>query len=228
MIENRSEDAALSQLRTYLATAELAFGSRLPPERQLSRELQVPRQVLRKALAVLEQEGQIWRQVGKGTFLGTRPLESNADVAAIVRRTNPSEVMRTRLLIEPELAAEAALRATPDHISEMRVCLRRARASTNWRQYENWDNRLHHAIAKATQNELLLALLDTINLVRRMVTWGRLRRNPEGPPSNHHSFAEHEAVVDAIEDRDQERARRYMRFHLEHVERILLSPRASE
>jgi DNA-binding FadR family transcriptional regulator len=221
-VPNQAHEAALAQLRSYLARAELSYGSRLPPERELCEMLRIPRQHLRKALAVLEQERQLWRHVGKGTFIGTRPLDTHADVAAIVRRTNPSEVMRTRLLLEPEVAAEAALRGTAAHISEMRVCLERARASTSWRQYETWDNRLHHVIAQATQNELLLALLDTLNCVRRTVTWGRLRRTEAGPPPDHHSFAEHEAVVDAIEDRDVEGARERMRIHLEHVERILL------
>ena len=50
-------DAALTQLRAFLASAGLPFNSRLPPERELSETLGVARPVLRKALAVLEQEG---------------------------------------------------------------------------------------------------------------------------------------------------------------------------
>src|SRR3546814_11390278 len=84
----------------------------------------------------------------------------------------------------------------------MRACLKKSRAATNGRQYENWDNRLHRVIAESTQNNLLLALLDTLNAVRRAVAWGRLRANKVKPDPDHHSFAEHEALVDAIEDRD--------------------------
>src|SRR5918993_637939 len=79
------------------------------------------------------------------------------------------------------------------------------------RQYEAWDNRLHRVIGEAAQNVLLLALLDTLNAVRRTVTWGRLRANRERPAPDHHSFGEHEAIVAAIEDRDRARAREAMR-----------------
>jgi DNA-binding FadR family transcriptional regulator len=220
-----AETGTLAQLRAYIAATEQAGGGRLPPERQLSRRFGVSRAELRKALAVLEADGLLWRHVGKGTFLGSRPLDGVADIAAITRRTNPAEVMKTRLLLEPEIARLAALSATPELLAEMRICLRRSREAGSWRQYEGWDNRLHRLIAEATQNNLLLALLDTLNAVRRAVAWGRLRANPVKPDPDHHSFAEHEAIVEAIADRDMARAAAAMRRHLESVERNLLKAR---
>ena len=219
---NADEAAALAQLRAYLARAELPADSRLPPERTLSQTFGVSRAELRKALSVLEAEGQLWRHVGKGTFLGSRPLDTLADIAAITRRTNPAEVMKTRLLLEPEVARLAALNATPEQIAEMRTCLKKSREAGSWRQYEGWDNRLHRVIAEATQNNLLLSLLDTLNAVRRTVAWGRLRVNPVKPDADHHSFAEHDGIVEAIANRDMSRAAAVMRRHLESVERNLL------
>ena len=135
--------------------------------------------------------------------------------------------MRTRLLLEPEVAAQAAVSATPAQIQEMRNCIERSRSTESWRQYESWDSRLHRLVAEATHNELLLALLDTLNAVRRTVTWGRLRPDRASPPPDHHSFTEHEEIVAAIEDRDVQRARDTMRRHLEQVERKLLRPQSS-
>jgi DNA-binding FadR family transcriptional regulator len=223
VVESPTEDrATLSQLRAYLARNNLPADGRLPPERMLSEALGVTRAELRKALAVLETEGLLWRHVGKGTFLGNRPLDNLSDVAAITRRTNPAEVMRTRLLLEPEVARLAALNATPEQISEMQTCLKKSREAVSWRQYEVWDNRLHRTIAEATQNNLLLSLLDTLNAVRRTVTWGRLRADPVKPSPDHHSFAEHDAIVAAIAERDMTRAAAGMRQHLQTVERNLM------
>lgn len=227
-IHKIEEEGALTQLRAYLAQAELMEDARLPPERQLCQALGISRAELRKALAQLEAEGQLWRHVGKGTFVGSRPIDTFADLAAITKRTNPAEVMRTRLLIEPVVARLAALSATSEQIAEMRLCLRKSRAAPSWRQYENWDNRLHRVIAESTQNTLLLALLDTLNAVRRAVAWGRLRHNKVKPDPDHHSFAEHDALVDAIEDRDMDRAAKAMRRHLETVERNLLRALADD
>lgn len=215
----------VARLRAYIEGSQLTVDSRLPPERELSRALGVSRAGLRQALAVLESEGQIWRHVGKGTFIGTRPIATVSDIDAMVRRTNPAEVMRTRMLIEPEVARLAALNATPAQIAEMRACMARSRAAATWRQYESWDNRLHRTIAEATQNALLVSLLDTLSAVRRAVAWGRLRVNKVKPEPDHHSFAEHEAIVAAIAERDRERAAETMRRHLETVERKLLGER---
>ena len=225
MTDDVANGTALARVRSYLAQIEMPVDSRLPPERELAETLGVTRASLRKALAVLESENQIWRHVGKGTFIGSRPIETMADVAAITRRTNPTEVMRTRLLLEPEVARMAALNATSAHIAEMHMCMQRTRAAQTWRQYEAWDNRLHRVIAESTQNSLLLALLDTLNAVRRAVVWGRLRVEKVKPAPNHHSFEDHEAIVAAIEDRDLDRAAGAMRRHLENVERNLLRPR---
>ena len=215
----------VARLRAFIEGSQLPVDSRLPPERELSRALGVSRAGLRQALAVLEAEGQIWRHVGKGTFIGTRPIATVSGIEAMVRRTNPAEVMRTRLLIEPEVARLAAVNATPQQIAEMRNCMSRSRAAATWRQYESWDNRLHRTIAEATQNALLVSLLDTLGAVRRAVAWGRLRVNKVKPEPDHHSFAEHEAIVAAIAERDRERAAAAMRRHLETVERKLLGER---
>jgi DNA-binding FadR family transcriptional regulator len=220
---NGEQARALTQLRAYVAQAGFPVDSRLPPERELCKRLGITRGELRKALSVLEDEGQLWRHVGKGTFVGSRPIDTLADIAAITRSTNPAEVMRARILIEPEVAHLAALNASAAQIAEMRQCLARSRAAETWRQYESWDNRLHRVIADATGNTLLLALLDTLSAVRRAVTWGRLRAERIKPSRDHHSFAEHDELVEAIADRDRDRARMAMRRHLESVERNLLN-----
>src|SRR6516162_9871914 len=49
--------------------AGLGPGSRLPTERQLAADLGATRTTIRRALAVLEAEGHISREVGRGTFL---------------------------------------------------------------------------------------------------------------------------------------------------------------
>lgn len=218
-----SEKSIVTQLRAYLAQSTLPEDGRLPPERELCVALGVSRTELRKALDVLEQEGQIWRHVGKGTFMGSRPLDTFADIAALARRSNPAEVMRARIVIEPEIARAAAFTATPADIAEMRMCLARSRQAETWRHYEGWDTRLHRTIAEATQNTLLLGLFDTLNAVRRAVTWGRLRTAPVRPLPDHHSFAEHDVIVDAIEHRDMSGAASAMRSHLQTVERKLLA-----
>jgi DNA-binding FadR family transcriptional regulator len=216
-----SHDATLVQLRAWLTRHNFPADTRLPAERELSEILGVSRGDLRKALAALEGEGQLWRHVGKGTFTGTRAIEVMS-LADIDRETNPAEVMRTRLLIEPIIAREAALNATHRHVEALHRCVQRTHKATTWRQYETADNELHRCIAEATNNRLLLSLFDALNAVRRAVVWGLLRNNSERPPRDHHSFGEHDRIIAAIEQRDLDGAGRAMYQHLRQVERHLM------
>ena len=221
-IEGNGGHAALVQLQAYLAQHDLAADSRLPPERELCDALGVSRGDLRKALAVLEKQGQIWRRVGKGTFVGSGPIEETVAISEIAGRANPSDLMRARLILEPELAREAALHATFVDIAAMRQSIGRTRAAETWRQYENFDNLLHRQVAVATRNPVLLGLFDSLNAIRRAVVWGRLRPGPARPPTDHHSFDEHKRIVDAIEQRDLSGAAGAMRVHLQSVGRRLV------
>jgi len=226
--EMSSSRSIVTQLRAYLAQTTLPEDGRLPPERDLSAARGVTRTELRKALGTLEAEGQIWRHVGKGTFIGNRPVDTLSDIAALSKRTNPAELMRARLIIEPEIARAAALTATPMHLAELRMCQTRTREAATWRQYETWDTRLHRTVAEATQNTPLLGLFDMLNALRRAVTWGRLRSNPVKPEPDHHSFTEHETIITAIENRDMNGAAAAMRTHLRSVEHNLLARQSSE
>jgi GntR family transcriptional regulator, transcriptional repressor for pyruvate dehydrogenase complex len=215
--ETGQERGALTQLRAYIAQSGLPPDARLPPERELVEVLGVSRGDLRKALAILENEGGLWRHVGKGTFIGARPVDESFSIAVIAAKTSPADVSRTRILIEPVIAREAALNATSEDIAAMCVCLKGARAAHTWRFYESWDSRLHRAIAEAAHNILMLAMFDTLNTVRRAVVWGRLRPPGDRPPTDHHSFDQHDAIVAAIEDRDLRAAESAMRTHLVEV-----------
>lgn len=219
--ETSVEAGVLTQLRAYLAVAQLPPDGRLPPERELATLLGVTRAELRQALMVLERDGQLWRHVGKGTFVGPRPPDV-LDVAALARKSNPLAIMRARIALEPELARLAALNATEADIASLRDLLRGSRLAKTWREYEVYDARIHNQIAEATHNPVLLALFETMNAVRRAVTWGRARPIEGGPPANHHSFSDHERILDSIINRDMSSAADEMRAHLESVENRLL------
>ncbi len=214
--------AALVQLHAYLAQMDHSGETRLPAERELCESLGVSRGDLRKALAVLEKDGRIWRHVGKGTFVGRGPIEETIGISEIAGRTNPADVMRARLIIEPEIAREAALNATLSDIAAMRQSLVQTREAATWRQYESIDNLLHRQIAQGSRNNVLLGLFDVLNAVRRTVVWGRLRLDGDRPPADHHSFTGHERIVEAIAERDLSGAAAAMRLHLQEVGRRLI------
>lgn len=221
-----TENGVLVQLRAYIAQGEFALDDKLPAERVLCDALGVARSELRKAFAVLEAEGTVWRHVGRGTFVGNG-LANSGDLQAIsgiAKRTTPQQVVYARLVLEPQLAREAALHATTEHMEQLQDCCTNARVASTWRQYETLDNRFHSIVAEATQNTPLVAMHNQLNALRRAVVWGRLRRHLDKPPADHHSFDEHEAILAAIAQRDAASALQAMQAHLASVNKVLFPP----
>jgi GntR family uxuAB operon transcriptional repressor len=211
-----STSALVQRIRAFIAERGFAHNERIPPERTLCTAFGVTRGELRKALDRLEEDGLIWRHVGRGTFIGARPVLNLSDVAYLGELATPAQVITARLAIEPELARLAALHGTRSDFEQIETCTRKCRSAGDWRSYEAWDNNLHHAVAKATHNKLLVHLFDMLNVVRRSTVWARTRTT-EAPPRDHHSFAEHEALLRAIVSREPALAAQQMLHHLQSV-----------
>ncbi|MBN9497718.1 MAG: FadR family transcriptional regulator [Alphaproteobacteria bacterium] len=206
-------NALAERLRLHYSEGGYGHSHRLPPERALCGRFGVSRTTLRKALAILEADGLIWRHVGRGTFLGARPIFDLDDVDYLAGLAQPPKVVEARMAMEPELARLAAIHGVKANFDEIAVCGRRCREARDWRVYEAWDERFHLAIAKATRNKMLLHLFETVNAVRRSVVWSRPRQS-KSPPRTHASFDEHDAIAAAIAARDGERSAALMRAHL--------------
>ncbi|WP_347312536.1 FadR/GntR family transcriptional regulator [Defluviimonas sp. SAOS-178_SWC] len=211
-------DQAISQLQEFIADGGFEPGFRLPPERELCERLGMTRNALRRALDALERDGVIWRHVGKGTFVSDTGAAAMADpMLELGRQITPFKMMRARLAIEPAIAREAAVNASGKALMAMQLAMERAHSASTWAVYETQDDLFHHAIAEATDNLLLIALFNQLNGVRRAVAWGSVVRDSQRPPSDHSSFAEHEAIAMEIAGRRPEGAYEAMRTHLKSV-----------
>ncbi|MDJ0637302.1 MAG: FCD domain-containing protein [Paracoccaceae bacterium] len=212
-------------LANWLATSGAAPGDRLPPERQLSERLGISRGELRKAMTVLEAEGIVERHVGRGTFLRAPSADGRSSetlVLQLAEITSPHAAMMARLSLEPELAGHAAIHAAPLHLTEARSLADGMRKAADWAEYEQLDARLHELIAVASGNPLLAELHRIVNAVRVSVVWSNLELPRGGPPTDYHSFAEHDAIIEALERRDRVAAHAAMRDHLKSVRATLL------
>ena len=93
------------QIAVLIEKGEYGPGERLPPERNLAKQLGVSRPSVREALIALEVEGYVEVRVGSGVYvLGLRP----ATPATLPADSGPFELIRARWLIEAECGAFAA------------------------------------------------------------------------------------------------------------------------
>lgn len=212
----------VQRLRKLLQSDRYPDQSRLPPERILSVKLGISRTALRKALTVLEAQNLIWRHVGRGTFVGPRPKMDEEAGFMIAEFANPAEIMEVRLVIEPKIAAMAALRATPGDIEQMEKVLVKSEAAMDPAAFEIWDEALHQTIAKSMGNSLLISFFKAVNSLREDKIWGRLKKTSLTRKRQNLYYRQHRKLVEAINDRDAIKAERIMGDHLETVQKNLL------
>ncbi|MEP0468910.1 MAG: FCD domain-containing protein [Roseobacter sp.] len=204
-------------MRRWVRESYPETGSRLPPERELAQTLHISRPELRKSLAMLEAEGIISRQVGRGTFVSEPPAVVHASnlLADLTERTGPHDAMTARLVLEPELAGMAALHASARQVREMQEIGAKIRAAKTWDEYERLDFDLHDLIAKSSGNMLLHELHKIMNSVRHVVVWRNLSLDIDRPALDYHSFDEHDAIIEAIASQNCITAKEHMRAHLQ-------------
>lgn len=217
----KRRDETLSALRNYISDARKDGQTRLPPERDLCKHLKIPRGTLRQAYSVLEAEGKIWRHVGRGTFLGSRPPAVDSQLNLLTQCTNPEEVMEVRIMIEPCIAGLAARRASTDDHLAMSDALVKSEAATNFETFEHWDSTLHQTIAKAARNQLLKAVFDSVNMIRWKTEWGHLKEMTLTRERRTVYEKQHKKLVQAILDRNVSQSEAIMREHLETVQNDL-------
>lgn len=211
---SQNSDFALEQLRALLADQTSDQEHRLPSERELAARFNVSRRALRAALDILENEGQIWRRQGQGTFSGERRPTGNMPVNQIATFTNPIEVMDVRIEIEPALARMAAARATPALIEQLEKLAQKAEQSDDVASWEKWDSAFHSKIADASGNQLFIAIMSIIDEIRRNNAWQQFRTRVRSTGRNSLSVTQHNAILDAIRRFHPLDAEEAMRTHL--------------
>lgn len=214
---------ALERVRGMLAAPGMPPGTRLPPERELAGQLGVGRRAVRRALEVLEAEGQVWRRQGAGTFAGPPPGPRAAHHRALpATPASLLHVIESRLALEPSLARLAALRATPDLLARIATCIRRIEEAEDVDAADLWDSALHREIAQATGNPLLLVLFDKINGWRHDHGIRRLRMRTRARTGTGHAQDDHRRILAAMQQGDGAAAATAMRDHLTELHAIFL------
>ncbi|MDJ0994625.1 MAG: FadR/GntR family transcriptional regulator [Dinoroseobacter sp.] len=216
--DQTDRDEAIAALRVVISDGGYVPGDRLPSERELIGSLGMTRNTLRKALDALERDGEIWRHVGKGTFVAAHGASTGSgSLSQLSQQVTPVQLMRARLSLEPAMAREAALNASDKAVIRLKQARQKCRESATWDEYEAQDDSFHRAVAEATDNVLLLSLFDQLNQVRRAVAWNNVVRKSKRPDPDHTSFKEHDEILAAIEARNPSAAHAAMRTHLGSV-----------
>ncbi|HVI96845.1 MAG TPA: FadR/GntR family transcriptional regulator [Anaeromyxobacter sp.] len=215
------EDVA-RQIQRLIVDGVLKPGELLPPERQLAEQFGVSRTSVRDAIRTLELSGLVVARHGEGNVVADVSVETLvAPIATLLlrKRRLVAELLDVRRMLEPALAARAAMHATAGEIARLEEILRRQREKTaRGESTVEEDSQFHYAIALAARNSVVRTLLDVLmDLLRETRS-----RSLQVPGRLERSLAGHRRVLDAIRRHDAAAAERAVRQHLDEIESIVM------
>lgn len=226
--DSLTAERVVRHLETMIVSGDLKPGDRLPPERELAQQLGVSRPSVRAGLRSLVALGIVESRHGAGSFitagpprLSTGPLSLMAALHGFTR----DEMFEARLVLEVGAAGLAAERAQGDDLAAMSEEVTGMFASLgDPHSFLLHDVRFHRAIAVASHNPVLAALVEMVsafNYERRRLTVERSRDLKEAADL-------HRRVYAAVRDHDVERARREMTQHLDRARRAQATEDSTE
>lgn len=215
---SRLYELIVEQIEQSIRTGQLKPGDQLPAERELAQRFNVSRTAVREAVKALGEKGLVEAQPGRGTFIidGTaHAIRQSLDRLLTMGQLDGSAyLVEVREILEPEIAARAAARAQDKHLAAMREAIAEMDASLDdGDRFIEADLDFHLALAEATENPIILNLIDSIvGLLREQ----RMRIFDSGDGPVHGQF-HHKRILEAVERRDPDASRRAMRAHLDQV-----------
>ena len=202
------------------------IGERLPAERLLAEEIGVSRTVVREAIIMLEVEGFV--DVIKGSGIHVIANEAKTPVIELPSQApedsslyaGPFELLQARQLVESHIAEFAATQVTKQDIQELKRIQRKAQAEDRARDSQ-WDKNFHIQVAKATQNSVLVSLIESMWMHREQNPFWRKMHERIDDEDTVSWYNDHNQILLALIRKDPQAAKQAMWQHLENSKQML-------
>ena len=210
----------ISKIRDLINFKNLEPGDKLPSERMLSEKFDVSRSNVREAIQKLEFYGLLKSIPQSGTFVANiGVIAMNGMIEDILRLDEPDfkSLVETRILLELKTARLSALRRTDEDLENLEQALEAYKSKVNNGEDAVQEDLLFHlAIAKAsgnsTMNTFMLIIIPEIitNFQKHHVCDSGLAKR---------GIAEHQAIFDAIKEKNPQLAKKNMKSHFKELYR---------
>lgn len=200
------------QIQDMVQSGKLQPGDKLPSEREMCESFDASRTAVREAISGLISKGILERR-NKGIYVckvGREVMMESIELLIATRGISIKDILEARAILEIENAGLAALRATEEDIKELEKCVIKIEdASNHPKEIRKSAAKFHELIAKSTHNPLLLDFF--------MVMFETFNNDPRSVNTIFKSASSHRHILEAIRSRDEDRARKEMRKHLDIV-----------
>jgi DNA-binding FadR family transcriptional regulator len=218
-LRGRRADALVDHLVDLIVSGAVRPDQLLPVESALCEAYGVSRTVVREAINSLEGKGLLRARQGVGTLVSDQESWNLLDpdvLAAIVRHDARYDILDQLILVrtslESSLAREAARRATPTDVAELRDLMAQLEAAVQQpERLDDVDVAFHERIMLASGNQLGRAIVRTVHAeARHSARYVGHSTVAHREQSNR----QHRAVLDAIEAHDPDAAAALMSEHI--------------
>lgn len=219
----RTADEVVLQVEALILEGILRVGDRLPGERDLARQLDVSRPILREALKALEGRGLLVTRAGGGTHVADVIGQVfSPPISELIGRHRKAtlDYLEYRREIEgvtAEFAAERATDADRDLLTRTVEAMRSAHLHADFRQEAALDVEFHSAVGECAHN---IVLLHTLRSCYRLLSEGVFYNRTllyTFPGARERLLSQHVAIYDAVIGGDPAGARRACESHIDFV-----------
>ena len=213
-------------IHEMIRTRQLLPGDKLDSVQQLAENFQVGRSAIREALSALNALGLVELKQGEGTYVkefGSEQIHFPLSTAILMNKEDVSNLLEVRKIIETGAVASAARNRSEENLKEMIVALENMKnAHDHEGMGEKADLDFHLAIAEASQNPILVSLLNNVaELMQETMKETRRLWLFSNQTTVEKLYAEHMKIYQAIFNKDENLAKSVMLEHLENVEDVL-------
>jgi len=216
---SQNTEQVVARVYELIKRDELKAGDRLPPERELAKQLGISRPSLRAGLSSLISMGVLQSRQGAGTFIVDGPPALDSEPLRLLAELHGfsyDHMFETRSILEVGAAGLAAERATGDQLATMSEEIAEMFAWLNDpQQFLVHDVAFHRAVAAASGNPTLATLVEMVSAI----LYERRRNTIERAHDFNEALELHRRVYKAIRSHKPDEAREAMREHIVRAQR---------
>lgn len=222
----RKSTAVAEKILDKIRGGEYKTGDKLPSEREISLQMGVGRSSIREAVSALRILGIVETKAGEGSYVTTtnENLNLTSELSEIFEKCeSPYEILLARKTIEPSVAELAIERANSEGIEKLETVLEKMEEAVSKKDHTKYleqHKKFHVAIAKATRNYGIEAVITTLLDLMEQDLWqgvayDYLAPNTEKGITKDLKF--HTKIFEAIQTGDKRLCKQWFEKHFDHL-----------
>ncbi|WP_320046542.1 FadR/GntR family transcriptional regulator [uncultured Ilyobacter sp.] len=217
-------DIVVEYIKNGIKKGSIKYGDKLLPERVLAEKLHIGRSTVREGIKVLEIMGLVESRRGGGNYITNNfenMLYNPITLMFSLQNGSYSDVHELRKMLEESTIELCVERITDEEIKVMEEVHQRLLESTDEAQMSLVDLEFHSIIAKASKNPLIISILNSVSeILENSVKTSRRRVIEKFGKKT--IDKDHQAIVDALKERNLKKAKKAIREHFDHIEKTII------